>query len=53
MVTILMMSAKLATLGVLKIEIFRDKGYDIIIPDCDVTSKILSYDSNYIVGVVM
>ena len=53
MVTILMMSAKLATPGLLKIKIFRNKGYDIIILDYDVTNKILSCDSNCIVDLVM
>ena len=53
MVTILMMSAKLAAPRPLKIKIFRNKGYGIIIPDYDVTNKILSRDSNYIVDVVM
>ena len=53
MVTILMMSAKLATLGLLKIKIFQSKGYHVIIPDYDVTDKILSCSSNYIVDVVM
>ena len=53
MVTILIMSAKLATPGLLKTTIFRSKGYDIIIPDYDVTNKILSRDLNYIVDVVM
>ena len=53
MVTILMMSAKLATPGLLKIKIFQNKGYNIIIPDYDVTNKILSPESNYIVDVVM
>ena len=48
-----MMSAKLATPGLLKIKIFQNKGYDVIIPDYDVTNKILSRDSNYIVDVVM
>ena len=52
MVTILMMSAKLATPGLLKIKIFRNKGYDVIIPDYDVTNKSLSCESNYIVDVV-
>ena len=49
MVTILMMSAKLATPGLLKIKIFRNKGYDVIILDYDVTNKILSHDSNYVI----
>ena len=53
MVTILMMSAKLATSGLLKRKIFQNKDYDVIIPDYDVTNKILSRDSNYIVDVVM
>ena len=53
MVTILMMSAKMATLGLLKIKVFWNKGYDVITPVCDVTNKILSHDSNYIVDVVM
>ena len=47
------MSAKLAATGYLKIEIFGNKGYNVIIPDYDVTNKILSRDSNYIVDVVM
>ena len=53
MVTILMMSAKMATLGLLKIKVFWNKGYDVIISVHDVTNKILSRDSNYIVDVVM
>ena len=53
MVTILMMSAKLATPGLLKIKTFRSKSYDVIILDYDVTNKNLSRDSNYIVDVVM
>ena len=53
MFTILMMSAKLATPGIPRIKIFWNKGYDIIVADYDVTIKILSYDSNYIVDVIM
>ena len=53
MVTIFMMSAKMATLGLLKIKVFWNKGYDIIISAHDLTSKILLLDSNYIVDVVM
>ena len=53
MVAILMMSAKMATLGLLKIKVFWNKGYDVIISVHDVTNKILSRDSNYIVDVVM
>ena len=48
-----MMSAKMATPGVLKIMVFWNKGYDIIIYVSDVTNKILSHDSNYIVDVFM
>ena len=53
MVTILMMSAKMATLGLLKTKVFWNKGYDVIISVHDVTNKILLRDSNYIVDVVM
>ena len=53
MVAIGMMSAKMATLGLLKIKVFWNKGYDVIIYVHDVTNKILSRDSNYIVDVVM
>ena len=49
MITILMMPAKLATLGLLKIKVFWNKDYDIIIFVHDVTNKILSGDSNYLV----
>ena len=51
MATILITSAKLATPGLKKV--FRNKGYRVIIPDYDVTNKILSRDSNYVVDVVM
>ena len=47
------MSAKMATPDLLKITVFWNKGYDVIIPVDDVTNKILSRDSNYIVDVVM
>ena len=40
-------------LGVLKINVFWNNGYDILISDHDVTNKSLSHDSNYIVDVVM
>ena len=53
MVEFLMMSAKLATLGLLKVKVFWNKGYDVIISVCDVTKKFLSRDLNYIVDVVM
>ena len=48
-----MMSAKLATLGLLKIKIFWNKGYDVITSVYGVTNKVLSRDSNYIVDVMM
>ena len=47
-----MMSAKLATVGLLKIKAFWNKGYGVITSVCDVTNKILSRDSNYIVDAV-
>ena len=53
MVTILMMSAKMATPGLLKIKVFWNKGYDVIISVHDVTNKILSRDSDYNVIDVM
>ena len=53
MVTILMMSAKMATLGLLRIKVFWNKSYDAITYLHDAANKILSYDSNYFVDVVM
>ena len=53
MVTILTMSAKLASSGPLKIKIFQNNGYGIRIPDYDVTNKVLSRYSNFIVDMVM
>ena len=47
------MSAKMPTPGLLKIKVFWNKGYDIIIYVHDFTNKILSRDSNYIVDLVM
>ena len=47
------MSGKIATLGLLKIKIFRNKGFDVIISVHGVTNKILSRDLNYIFDVVM
>ena len=48
-----MMAAKMATLGILKIKVFLNKGYDVIISVQDVINKILLRESNYIVDVVM
>ena len=46
MVTVLMMSAKLAAPDLLKIKIWRNKGYGVINPDYYITSEILSLDPN-------
>ena len=43
----------MAILGLLKIKVLWNKGYDVIIYVHDVTHKILSRDSNYFVDVVM
>ena len=43
----------MATPGLLKITVFWNKGYNVVIPIDDVTNKILSRDSNYIVRVLM
>ena len=48
-----MTSAKMATLGRLKIKDFWKKGYDVIISVHEVINEILSRDSNYNVNVVM
>ena len=47
------MSAKMATPDLLKIMVFWNEGYDVIISVDDVTNKILSCDSNYIVDAFM
>ena len=53
MVTTLVISAKMAALGLLKIKVFWNKGYRVITAVHDVTCKVLSRDSTYIVDVVM
>ena len=53
MVTTLMMSAKMTTPGLLKIKVFWNKGYDVIISVYDIINKDSSRDSNYIVDAVM
>ena len=53
MVIVLMMSAKMATLGVIKIKLFWSKAYDVIVSVDDVNKKFLSSDSNYFVDVVI
>ena len=47
------MSAKIATPGFPKIRVFWNKDYDVIFYVQEVTNKILSPDSNYIVDVVL
>ena len=51
MVTVLMMSAKMAAPSLLKIKVFWNIGYDVIISVYD--SKVLLRGSNYIVDVIM
>ena len=53
MVATLMMSAKMATLGLLKIKVFWNKDYDVIVSVHDVFSKILLRDWDYILDVVI
>ena len=53
MVTNLMMSPKMATLCFLRIRIFWNNVYYVIISIYDFTSKILSRDSNHTVDVVL
>ena len=48
-----MMPARMANPGLLKVTVFWNKGYDVIIPVNDVTNKFLSRDSNYIIDVFM
>ena len=53
MVKILLVSAKMATLGLLKKKVFWNKGYDVIICMHDVANKVSLHDSNLTVDVVM
>ena len=53
MVITFMISAKMATSGLLKIIVFWNKCYDVIITAHDVTNKVFSRNSNYTVDVVM
>ena len=48
-----MMPVKMATPGIVKITVFWNKGYDVIISIHDVTNKILSRDPNHFVDVFM
>ena len=43
----------MATPGLLKITVFSNKGYDVIISFHDVTNKILSRDLTYIIDMFM
>ena len=53
MVTILMISTKMVTLCLLKIKVFYNKGYEVIVFVCDITNKILPRGLNYVVNVVI
>ena len=53
MISVLLMSSKLTTLGLLKKKIFWNKVSDVIIFAHSVTNKFISLDANYIVDVVM
>ena len=48
-----MTSVKMAAPGLLKVKLFWNKGYDVIIPVNDVTNKTLSRNSNYVVDMFM
>ena len=53
MFAILMISGKMATLDFLKLKLFQNEGYDVIIYVHDITNQILSCDPNYIVDLVI
>ena len=53
LVAVLMISARLATPGLLKIKVFWKNSYDIKISIHDVTNNILLRDSNYTVDLTM
>ena len=48
-----MMSAKMATPALLRLKVFWKKDYYVIYSVFDVTNKILSHESNYIMNLVM
>ena len=52
-VTFFMMSVKMASPGLLKMEVFRNEGYEAIIFVHDLRKKNFSRDLNYIIDVVM
>ena len=47
------MLVKILTVDVVKIKVVWSKGYDLIISVYDVTNKVLSHNSNYVVDVVI
>ena len=53
MATTLIISAKMAGPGLLRIKFFWSKGYDVIISVHNITNKILSRDSNYVADLAM
>ena len=53
MVTILIMSAKMSTLGLLKLKVFSSKGHDVIIFFRELKNKVLLRVSRHIVDMVM
>ena len=53
MVIVLMMPAKLASLGIFQIKLCWDKSYEDIVSVHQGTNKNLLHDSNYIADVVM
>ena len=50
---VFVLSTELATLDLLKMKIFQDKGYYVIISVNEATNKVLSHNLNYTVDVVM
>ena len=53
MVTLLVMSAKMATQGLLKRKVFWNKDYDVIVSGNDTIHKTLPRDSDFIVDMAM
>ena len=53
MATTLIISAKMAASGLLQIEVFWSKDYDVIISVHNITNKMLSRDSNYVADLAM
>ena len=53
MVTLLVMSAKMATQGLLKRKVFWNKDYDVIVSGHDTIHKTLPRDSDFIVDMAM